>query len=48
MKLKINGWELTGRPDELVTFVISYEMKENLKQQLKENLSNGDEDDGSV
>lgn len=48
MKLKINNYELTGEPDELITFLICCEMKETIKKQITENLVLGDEEDGSV
>lgn len=31
MKLKINNYEIEGKPEEILTFLLGYEMKEEFK-----------------
>lgn len=46
MKLKINNYEIEGKPEEILTFILGYEIKEELKievnQEMKkqENINN--------
>jgi len=40
MKLKINNYQIEGEPEEILTFLLGYEMKEEFKNQVNQEMKN--------
>lgn len=38
MKLKVNKYEIEGKPEEILTFLLGYEMKEEFKNQANQEM----------